>query len=528
MIYIADTVRVQSPIPPLRLRRCGYLRYNIPAETFVDEIDGNTRNLELSLRNSSGGELTEDHWIALHVKNQTLYAVLNNYVLETASVPSIHYVRLIATTKRGKSTFDNIQIILSEERQNTTVAFLVNLVWMAENKPPLAIIQSIFVEKVMGYLGEPLENIRLTHFYQDGLVYAAGFTNCTTNSDMCNPRGIEKVQSMLYTDLGIKTAFRNAMLPEFHLSYIQLSKARKCQSSGGPRVQKQFPTITLPPCAPINYSIPRDIFYDEEDGYNLQLTIYAIDGRMPTNETLWLAIDAGYNRLYGVVTEQAIQAQPRSGYNITVRAYDSQFQWAETYLILKIAEKPLQKYYQLTFYFTAIGDSLLIPLVLQTSIVSVINDFFKAHFTNIVSYDKVNDKELRVRTSICTLPMKCDEAAFGNIWNKMVTTGGTPRADFSSAFGAHFRLTAIIPFKDPICLQAMEPPVPVIHPWIVPISSCGGFQIQVPAELFFDKQDGNLRSLSLELFLDDKKVSTSSWLQLNSTSQVCLVCLIYA
>jgi len=86
-----NAVRVKNPVPPLHVRRCGFLRYTIPADTFTDVVDGDTRNLELSLYNSSRGELTENDWVSFDTKNQTLYAVLTDRVLKTARIHSTYF-----------------------------------------------------------------------------------------------------------------------------------------------------------------------------------------------------------------------------------------------------------------------------------------------------------------------------------------------------------------------------------------------------------------------------------------------------
>ena len=447
---------------------------------------------------------------------------MNDKILKNAGVPSSHYFNLIAMTKRGETAFATVQLVLSEAWRNTSVAFLINFLWIKEYKPQLAIIQSLFADKFMAYLGENVGLIRFTHIMQGGVGYSTGITNCTIASDKCDHEGIKQIQNKLYTELGTVPALRNAMQPEFYLSYIQMTLSAVCKPPEGPRVLKPFPSITLNPCTRIDYPIPYDIFYDEVDGYNLQLEIYMIDGKRVKEDTRWLNINGAEHKLYGVVTDRAIKEQPRNGYNVTVVAYDSHFLWAETFFSLKIAEQPLQKYYQFTLHLSLIGNSFMSPHVEQHTIVYMLNSFFKANFTNIMSYNITSSKDLSVRSSICTLPMKCDNASFTSIWNKMVTPASTPRQDFSKWFASRFILKAVTKQIDPICLQALEPPVPAINPWIVPITKCGGFKIQVPADLFYDKQDGNLRRLHLELFThDEKKIPTSSWLQLNSTSQVC-------
>ena len=513
---------MKNPVPPLHVRRCGFLRYTIPADTFTDVVDGDTRNLELSLYNSSRGELTENDWVSFDTKNQTLYAVLTDRVLKTARIHSTYFFHLIAKTKRGESTFNTITLVLTEEWRNTSSSFLVNFWWMAQNKPSLVEIQVLFAEKLMKYLEMPIERMRFTHFLPNGLQYAIGFTNCTDNSEKCSLDGTKGFENKLYTQMGTVPAFRDSMQPEIYVSYIQETVAPECQPKVGPRVEKPFPPVTAFPCSSINSSLPYDVFYDEEDGYNLRLSIHAVNGRASGNETSWLEINQGSKRLEGVVTEQAIREQPNGGYNLTIRAYDSQSLWAETYLILKIAERPLQKFYQFTLHLTAIGNAFRSQFYRQTLLVRFINSFFKASFINIMSYNKINEGDFTVRASICTLPSKCDEASFASIFNKMATNSSAPTENFSRAFLGVFTIKSVTSIVDPICKQVLEPPVPMINPWIVSVSNCGGLKIQVPAGLFFDKQDGDLRSLSLELYLNDKKVTKTGWVQLNSTSQVCI------
>ena len=523
MVTIVGAIRVQSPIPQLQVRRCGYLRYKIPADTFIDVIDGDTRNIKLSLKNSTFGDLSLNDWVAFDAENQTLYAALNDQILKTAAVPSNYYYQLVGTTKRGETAFATVQLVLVEKWENTSAALLISFVWVKEYKPPLAMIQSLFADKFMAYLQGPVNLIRFTHIMQASLGYSIGIANCTHPLEKCNHKGLRGVQSALYTDVGTVPAFRFSMLPEIYVSYIQVILAAECQPREGPRVTKAFPPVTILPCTRVYHPVPYDVFYDEVDGYNLQLAIYAIDGKVQNDETRWLNINGGENALYGVVTDQVIAEQPADGYNVTVRAYDSQYLWAETFLILKIAKKQLQKYYQFTLHLSKTGNVLHPAHVEQNSLVYLVNTYFKANFTNIISYKKSGAKDLTIRCSICTLPLKCDNASFYKIFDRMAIHE-KPTAAFSSALGTAYSLKSVVPHIDPICLQAMEPPVPAINPWIVSITRCGGFQVKIPADLFYDRQDGDLRSLYLNLFThNDREIPTSSWLQLNSTNQVRLI-----
>ena len=514
-IAITQAQTLTNPIPQLFIPRCGYLRYKIPENTFHDPIQGNTRSLELSLKTAAGETLPPaDDFIAFSPVNQTLTAVLTDEKFKDAKLPKHFSYRLVAKTRRGTTAFAILKLTLQEAWRNTTISFLVNFVWATKHRPPLPIILSVFSDKLSKYLNSDASLLRFTHVWTPAGAYSIGVTNCTLPSGTC--KATEDVKSQLLNIAALKPAFH----PEIYLSYAQVKLAASCVPPQGPRVLKAYPVITLSPCTPIAVRIPPDIFYDEVDGYNLQLSVHAIDGKRPTAQDTWIAIDTGTKILFGAVTDKVITEQPPNGYNITIRAYDTHFLWAETFMIVKIEKKPIQRYYQFIVQLTVLGNSIFEPHLDQDYLVGAINKYFKANFTNIMSYHVTGGKHVTLRSSICTLPLKCDNITFDKTFSQMVSMG-SPLQAFQKIFSEWYQLVSVSPYVDPVCQRVINPPVPSINPWIVPATNCGGFRIKIPADIFTDVEEGNVRSLKIDLYTNDGFAPPkTSWVHINSTSQV--------
>lgn len=519
VIAVTQALTLTNPIPQLFIPRCGYLRYKIPENTFNDPIQGNTRGLELSLRTATGGALPQsDDFIAFSSMNQTLTAVLTDERLKDAKLPKHFSYRLVAKTRRGTTAFAILQLTLKEAWRNKTISFLINFVWADKIRPPLPVILSIFSDKLSKYVNSDVSVLRFTHAWTPQGAYSIGVTNCSIPSGTCKNGAIEKVKVQLFN----VAAFKLALLPEIMLSYAQMKLDASCVPPDAPRVLKAYPVITLSPCTSIAVKIPPDIFYDEVDENNLQLTVHAIDGKKPTAQDIWIDIHNGRNALFGAVTDKVITEQPPNGYNITIRAYNSHFLWAQTFMIVKIAKKPIQRYYQFILRLTLLGNALYPQHFEQEYIVGYINKHFKANFTNIMSYNVTGGKHLTLRCSICTLPLKCDNTTFAQTFSRMVSmTNGSLIPAFEKIFSLWYQVESVSPYVDPICQRVIHPPVPSINPWILPATNCDGLSIKIPADIFTDIEEGNVRSLKVDLYTNDGlALPKTSWVLFNSTSQV--------
>ncbi len=245
-----------------------------------------------------------------------------------------------------------------------------------------------------------------------------------------------------------------------------------------------------------------------------------VDGKILPPGSGWVQINTASNALYGIVTDAVINEQPATGYNLTIRAYDSTMLYVDAPLIVRIDRGPLIKYYQFTLYLT-LKESSFIDIFEYYTIVSLANAFFKSNLTNAISLKKSSAGSFSLQSSICTLSQRCDNPAATSIFNKMIKSGSSPQSVFAKAFLPRYTLTSVTTYTDQACKLPQNPPVPLVNPWVVSATYCGKMNVLIPNGIFTDAEDGNTRSLKVELFTSDgKTIPKTSWVQINSTSQV--------
>ena len=67
---------LNNPLPIIKISFCGLLQYQIPADTFKDKEDGDTRNLDLSLVEWNGSQISMYSVVQFDKKTQTIIGVL--------------------------------------------------------------------------------------------------------------------------------------------------------------------------------------------------------------------------------------------------------------------------------------------------------------------------------------------------------------------------------------------------------------------------------------------------------------------
>eukprot|EP00794_Sanderia_malayensis_P017595 gene17595-19348_t len=518
----AQQLTVRNPIPALNVSVCGYLEYRIPADTFHDDIDGDTRHLNLTLRNSSG-IISKHHWVNFNSATQTIIALVHSHVFSSAEVTVNEYnFILTATTKRGVSISTNVSLVVSDRAtRNSTVSLALTFAWVGSHSPPPVIILKVIFDRLAAYFNISVQSLRYAHVFEIRNVFAVKIVNCTEISTKCNQQSVSLLKSKLYNNMGTLPAFFSAMNPEIYVMYVQVSPTGPCTKRTVPTVQNKYPVITLSACATFSYRLP-SVFYDEEDNYNLQLHVHAFDGIVPQDpEKIWATINTAENKIYGVITDEIVNKQPRDGYNLTIRAFDSTDLYADTSLILRINNPaPLKKYYQFTLYLSLIPERFLFETWEKFMVVGMLNGFLKGNNSNLVQWKKTGARSVSLAVSICSLSQRCDNVAAASIFNRMVLSGNTPQPEFAKVFSSRYILTAVTTFIDPICKLPMNPPVPLVNPWLVAATHCGVTEFQIPSGLFFDSEDGNARNLNIELLANNfKPLSKTSWLQINTTSR---------
>nr|XP_034835287.1 dystroglycan isoform X2 [Maniola hyperantus] len=169
------------------------LVYTVPKDTFYDPEDGNTPNLQLSLRFSDRSEIPPDNWLQFDARNQEFYGVPS-----ASDQGSVEY-QLIAEDSTKKSAYDSLIVEVAKAPTiRPTVEFQMtmdpspNLADSAANKRKV-------VEKLAALFGqEETDNIRIESISDNPTTII--WYNTSLPMDRCPKREIEELRRMIIVD----------------------------------------------------------------------------------------------------------------------------------------------------------------------------------------------------------------------------------------------------------------------------------------------------------------------------------------
>ena len=513
---------VQNPLPIIDISYCGYKIFQVPANTFYDAIDGNTRGLTLTVLNATN-QPADDKWLYFEPTSQTFRIVLSDNSLPILPTPRIISYKLKATTKRGLSITDNLRFRLSEQHPNVSFIIKMNFAWIASNPPARNVILTTMVDRFTAYFnGVPndFHFVEIQELASSYPYFVLKIGNCSARYSPCDKMTINAISPRINDKHGTVEAFKVAMgKSKVYITYVQVTELGPClTTNSAPTVKNPLGKIDVSTCSDFNYTLPSNTFRDEEDSV-LQLSVTKINGLPISGNYRWVRIVSTDRLLVGIITDRLISSQPTKGYNLTIRATDGGGLFAETHLIVQIVGQQPQHLYQFSMQLSTvkIGEQFQE----EYEIIRLLNSYFKSKFTNIISYSQAGTaaNNLIVRSSICSLPNKCDEAAASSYFNKIKTNQNTVPTELSSYFSSRYTIVSTDVHRATLCQQPLNPPVPSLSTWTIQGSYCGGFRAQVPKSMFRDPEDGDTRALALELYLNTRAALPSNyWVQFNKTS----------
>ena len=520
-----DQVRppiIQNPLPLINISYCGYLQYQIPANTFYDSVDGNTRNLSLLFLNSTGQPVI-DPLIEFDTKTQTFEIVISDNLPTNLPPSRMISFQLKATAKRGLSVTENVKIRISEQPRNESIQIKINFAWTKSNPPSRNKMLMTVAERFASYLGGSYKDVHFVYISQEPLsaypYFVLRLANCSIPYSPCDKEYMKSILPKLHNNQGTVPAFKSAMGTEIYITYLQIFEYGPCLVTNSPPfVRNPLGKIQVHTCSDFNYTLPSNTFRDEEDSI-LGLAVIKVDGIPISGNYRWLRMVSSDHLLVGIVTSQVIKNQPSSGYNITIRATDSGGLFTETHLIIQIFGTKPQELYQFSLQLSA--SSLGEQFLEEREVMILLNRYFRSRFANILSYTASSSTVMTVKCSICTLQNKCDEAAADSYFKLISTAQNKAPAELQNYFSYKYTILSSKVRRDPLCLEPQNPPVPKSNKWTITGSYCGGIHALVPNDMFNDLEDGNTRNLQLNLYLSNRQsVPSTHWLQLNKTSQV--------
>lgn len=292
---------IQNPIglEPFYIGRA--FRYQIPAGTFYDREDGNTRNLRLEMRMGSLGQLPS--WIMFDSLSQVIYAL----PLGSNSIGWYEFV-LSATDKGGKTVSDRFKVQASDRSTSFTRMFTICLNYDYKKFKNDVRIQLQLMRKITNYYGLDLSQLHLASYtYKRGAIFFA--FKFVLSDQNCNSKTLENlIDGFGRNNRELNPNFQTYLLPEFDVLYGFHEGIGPCTpinaTKSVPEVNRKIDQLSVSLGQGMHFIIPWNTFYDQQDFYthNLKLEIRTNNGEA-LSATSWI----GFNS-----SEQEIYAQPNA------------------------------------------------------------------------------------------------------------------------------------------------------------------------------------------------------------------------
>ncbi|XP_069682124.1 dystroglycan 1 [Periplaneta americana] len=293
-------------------------RYIIPADSFSDLEDGNTRNLRLIFKTNEGTAVPANSWLQFDPENQEVYGLpLEEHVSRWVFVVE-------AMDREGKSVSDNLELTVQHHKGRRNVNHEFSLQLRIEKKFDFA--SSVDWQlKVMDGLarlyGDPdmSQIVVRTVSLMDANPVIFTWTNETLPRNTCPKDDVNRLFKVLALneDGDPSTALKEVLSPSLKPKKVTYKGLHQCELVIGkpqlppplPKVPyENYPPIIRNPVDHINatvgrllvFKVPEDTFYDPEDGStrSLKLSLLTMD-RSPVSSTNWLQFDVKNQEFYG-------------------------------------------------------------------------------------------------------------------------------------------------------------------------------------------------------------------------------------
>ncbi|XP_072747306.1 uncharacterized protein [Anoplolepis gracilipes] len=315
----------QVNFPPRRDRRLQkkavtagqLLSFVIPANTFTDFEDGNTRKLKLSLY-WQDAPLKPTHWLQFNPYLQEIYGLPLEKDISTWNY------KLVATDSEGANVSDSLDIHVQQHRSSRSVnhEFTIYLRIDKRSEFPTDVDWERQVYRGLSALYDnnvniTVRSIEINTSDREQVIFT--WTNDEVlRSSECPKEDINDLWRVLVDSNGDPSfSLRMKLGPEITIRRVVFEGIGQCEDMNRleePKVSTEEPKVNFPP-VPRNqvdlvnatvgqlliFKVPEDTFFDAEDGSsrNMKMSLLTID-RIPIPPHEWLQFDSKNQEFYGV------------------------------------------------------------------------------------------------------------------------------------------------------------------------------------------------------------------------------------
>ena len=517
--------KVKNNISLIVTNSCVPLQYQIPAKTFLDKEDGDTRNLTLSLLTDKLQSLPLSSWVQFDTSTQKIYALTRQLKLVDQLLLGSSFV-LIARDSGDKFARSDIKIKLQESLEPDHYHVTVNVTSNLDSFQPDIDHLTLLLEKTSRYLDDKflLKLVWYNKTSNNPVILTATWAICLTHSNSCDIQLIANMHSkLIQNNEKPKQDFSISLLPEFALHSVTEEMFGPCLSHP-PIVNRKLNSINISLCGEFRFELPSDLFYDEIDGdtKNLSLNLVHPQGK-PLSKDIWIKLNDKENVIYGVPSLEVFKQQPEQGYEYLLVATDSGGLTQNTSIAIKIfGNTSLNHKIDIVVVNHAFPNSDRADVII--SLLQKIASFFGDGDISVLQvlndYTRINNTlQLFLSWNNCSLKHHpCNFAILENLKTRLIIQKTLVNPSFMRSLAPDFVVQTINFVKLGPCLNTR--PQTDKEVLAVNASFCKLFNSALPENLFYDKENGNTSSLMLSITnRNNSNLPISSWIQLNKTSR---------
>ena len=481
------------------------LKFHIPFNTFYDEQEFYTPNLNLTLRTKDGSELRGIYWITLDLQ-QNVYALPLRM-----NIAGNHKFKLIARDRLGQAGESTLRVNVVSDENSYNHEFGIHLDNYALLQNNVDMMVKLVV-KIAAYYDLDYTNVRVLS--QDQNMFRFQFDHIRS----CNDSNLIKLINGFWNDTQqqLNQAFVAALSPDFQVinvdSYYNLLKP--CSGTNRPQLRVNVPTLTVEQGIIFKYHIPVNTFYDKEDGYtpDLQLEMTTMDHQR--NLPSWIFLDSVKQDIICLVTGSNVVGL----HSFYLVAIDKDGLKAKDKIDIQVTEHTVK--YNHKFSIDVIDGTVGDDVKGKVALVNKLAAYFGASVEDIHigSYGPICTFRLASLQDLeCADPKRKKIISSFDVNKKL-------NENFITALKPEFEVTSGKYEGQGVCgvptPAGNTPPKVYNHVDRLNVFQGQGLRFIIPSDSFYDKEDLDTPNLSLDLrTTDDKELLNTSWILLNSSRQ---------
>ncbi|KZC06723.1 PREDICTED: dystroglycan-like [Dufourea novaeangliae] len=444
------------------------LSYVIPADTFSDFEDGDTRRLRLSLY-LQGTPLKSTHWLQFNQNTQEVYGLPLEKDISTWTY------ELVASDSEGLNVTDRLDIHVQQHKLSRSVNHEFSIYLRIDKRTEfptdldweLKVIRSL--AEVYGDSDTRHITVRSVDIVREQAIFT--WTNDSLpRSSECPKEYINDLLRVLLDRNGDPSpALTKALLPEIRVKRVLQQGIGQCEDMNRPeppKVSTQEPKSNFPP-VPRNqvdlvnatvgqllvFKVPEDTFYDAEDGpaRNLRMSLLTID-RNPIPAHEWLQFDSKNQEFYGVPMRSDVG---RKEYQLVVT--DKEDASATDGLVVVVHPAPVM-YHTVEFSMTLDipYDSFAHSALQKRNFIEKLRDLYQDRDTSAISLYSISNGSTVITWHNRTLPTSyCAHEEVSRLRSVLVKSDNARRSvtdEVLEIMGAKFPVKQITVIPMGICL----------------------------------------------------------------------------